>query len=372
MEPQVFDGSRLLGGDGQVINTQGSAFDLLLANDLDENVLRPFIGSDGRSYIQRRVGFDLRTGKSKYKLMLTNAPATLTKDAWIELDQEVLRVQKERMAAWNALVGVGGVRRVADPMGTPIIQYQTMTDITGATRSMDGMRRSERDRPTYDLGGFPLPIIHKDLGFSLRDIATSRRTGQGIDNTTILLAIERVAEDVEKLTIGVGGSFSYATYPIYGYANHPNRVTVSITLPLTGGVSNPAWSPQVAKNNVLAMKQALIDRYHYGPYDLYFGTAWGQFLDDDYSEAYPSGTLRTRLQQIDGITNIRVLDYLPGFQMLLVERSPTTARAVIGMRIRAVQWDQEGGFEKRIKVMCMQAPQVRADASGNCGVAHGA
>lgn len=358
MEPQFLM-------NGAVHGISGSAFEILLANDLDENALRPFVGKDGRSYIQRRVSRDPVTQKSTYKLMLTNAPATLTKDAWIDLDREVQRISKERMAAWNALVGMGGVRYVNDAMGTPILQYQTTTDITGATISMDGLRKSERDRPQYDIAGFPLPIIHKDLGFSLREIAVSRRGGQPVDTQSILLAVERVSEEVEKLTLGVSGSYSYGGYTIYGYTNHPARVTRSILDPSEGG-----WSMTVTKNDILAMKQSLIDRYHYGPYDLYFGTSWNTVLDDDYLTTYSAGTLRDRLGRIDGIENIRVLDYLPGYNILLVERSASNVRAVIGMRTRTLQWTNEGGLEQKMKVMCIQAPQIRPDSNGNVGIVH--
>ena len=58
------------------------------------------------------------------------------------------------------------------------------------------------------------------------------------------------------------------------------------------------------------------------------------------------------------------------FTMLFVQMTPDVARAVNGMDITTVQWEDHGGFRQNFKVMAMLVPQIRADFNGNTGIVH--
>jgi len=340
---------------------QGNVATTLLANGFDIGALRPWVGKDGRSYItQNRAG----------KMVACPVPvanATLRHEEWKVLDEAIVMAAKERLRVIADLRGAGLVYNLPNGMGKTVLETESMSDITPATISMDPVRESENDRPEIDLVNLPLPVIHKDFFFSARQVATSRNIGAGIDVTTAQLAARRVAEEAEKLVLGVSPSFSYGGGSIYGYTNFPSRITRTITAP-TG--SNQATTVQ----QVLAMRQDSIDAFHYGPWVLYTSPAWSQYLDDDYSTAKGDNTLRQRLQSIDGITDVRTADFLSptAFILILVQQTADVARLVMGMDITTVQWETHGGMRLHFKVMAIMVPQVRADFNGNTGIVHGA
>lgn len=344
----------------------GDAADRLMAANFDVNVLRPWVGSDGRSYITRMV----RNSKGEIvpKAFTINTPATLSRDAWIQFDNAIVRALRERLRAFADIRARGLTYNLPNGMAHTILQYQTTGDINDATISMDPIRRGEGDRPLIDTVNLPLPIIHKDFDFSAREIMASRQGNLPLDTTTAEMAARKVAEQLEKLTVGTAGSYTYGGGTIYGYTNFPQRATkYNMTAP-TG--SN---GPTVI-TDILALRQLLIDDKHFGPYVFYVNSQWAAFLDNDFSTAKGDQTLRQRILAIEGIQDVRTLDHLPttGHRCLLVEMSSETVRAVIGMEVQTIQWESLGGMMKHFKVMCLQVPQLRPDTDGNSGIADGA
>jgi len=119
------------------------------------------------------------------------------------------------------------------------------------------------------------------------------------------------------------------------------------------------------------MRQASEDNHHYGPWSLYTSPAWDQYLDDDYSTLKGDITLRQRVTAINGIGAVTTLDYLTGFQMILVQMTSDVIRMVIGMDVTTVQWETHGGMRLNFKVMAIMVPQLRADFNGQTGIIHG-
>jgi len=296
-----------------------------------------------------------------------NATATLRKEEWKVLDDAIVIAAKERLRVVADLRGRGLTYNIPNGMGKTVLETESMSDITRATISMDPARESEGDRPEFDLTSLPLPVIHKDFYFNARQVATSRNSGAGIDTTTAQLAARRVAEEAEKLTLGVLPAFGYGGGTIYGLTNFPSRVTsTSLTAPTETG-----WTPQTTIQELLAMRQASEDNHHYGPWSLYTSPAWDQYLDDDYSTLKGDITLRQRVTAINGIGAVTTLDYLTGFQMILVQMTSDVIRMVIGMDVTTVQWETHGGMRLNFKVMAIMVPQLRADFNGQTGIIHG-
>jgi len=122
----------------------------------------------------------------------------------------------------------------------------------------------------------------------------------------------------------------------------------------------------------LDMKKRAHDAHHYGPYMMYCSPAWDPFMDGDYSASGASSqTLRERLARINGIDGVETLDYLTGYDLLLIQKTTDVARAVIGMDIKTVQWESKGGMQLNFKVMAILVPQLRADHNSNTGIIHG-
>jgi hypothetical protein len=341
----------------------GDSADRLIANNFDPGVLRPFIGPDGNNYMT------LNAGTPQERTVVTNAPATLTWEAWKAFDDAIIRAIQDELRLFADIRAAGLELNIPNGMGHTVLQYQTSGDIGPATISMDPIRRSEGDQPTKDSALLPLPCTHKDFDFSARQIAVSQngRIPMPVDTDTAALAAHQVAVATEQLTAGTIGSFSYGGGTIYGYTNFPNRATKT-DMPVPTGANGPA-----VISALLALRQMLIDDKHRGPYILYLNSQWAEFLDNDFSTAKGDQTLRQRILAIEGIQDVRISNYLPTtqFRCLLVEMKVGSVRAVIGMEPQMLQWESMGGLMKHFKVICIHVIQLRPDTAGNSGIADG-
>jgi uncharacterized linocin/CFP29 family protein len=354
----AYEGGAMVGnGTGMF----GDAADRLMQNDFDVGVLRPWYDPETKqSYYSRTIN-------GKQRTYVSNTPAVLSYDSWKQFDSMIIRAVTEELSAVADVRMAGLEYRLPNGMGHTVLQYQTQGDISAATVSMDPIRRSEADRPETDIGLLPLPIIHKDFDFSAREIAVSRQGNMPLDTSTAELAARKVAEEAEKMLIGTVDPYGYGGGTIYGYINHPSRATnFSLTAP-TG--SNGG----TVVNEVLNLRQLLINDYHKGPFMLYVNMQWAAHLDNEFSTSKGDNTLRQRILAIEGIRGIKTLDFLPttNYEMVLVEMKSSNVRMVVGMEPMLMQWESQGGLLKHFKVAAMLVPQLRTDTDSNIGVAHG-
>lgn len=343
-----------------VLNGQGhgDVASVLMANNFDAGALRPFIGADGQARITVNHGGTPQT-------LITNATATLRKDEWVMLDTAVIKAARQRLNVVADLRSAGLQFTVPNGLGKTVLEHEAMSDIGDATVSMDGIREGDRNRPQFDLRSLPLPITHKDFSFSARQIAASRNGGSPLDTTMAEAAARKVAEEIEKLTIGSSTGIAYGGGQVYGFMNYPYRLTKSLT------AINPA-SYYTVVNDVLAMRKQSTDKGYFGPWVLYYSPAWYAHMDADYDASNRNGsTLVQRLKMIEGITAVRPADFLTGTTLLLVQQTSDVARIVMGMDVTTVQWESQGGMQLNFKVMAIMVPQLRSDYTNATGIVHG-
>jgi uncharacterized linocin/CFP29 family protein len=305
---------------------------------------------------------------------------TLTKEAWVDLDRKIIRATRQRLRAWTDLSAAAG-RTIGNAMGRMTLEYQAMTDAGEAVVDMDALVDARADRPLFNLKSVPLPITHSDFYFSQREIAVSRQSGAPLDTTMAEAAGRRVAEMIEKTLIGVETGVTFGTRSgdsatahtgtstVYGYTNFPYRVTKTDLTTPTGS------NPEGVMTDVLEMIETMQSNGFFGPYMLYHSTGYSRYLNDDYFRSGSTSavrSLRQRIMEIEGIQDIRRLDFLTsGYQMILVQMDPEVAEAINGMDVTTVQWESQGGMRQNFKVMCIQVPLLKSPYNGVAGIIHG-
>lgn len=338
----------------------GSPADMLLAANGDHNVLRPFIGHDGRSYVTRINKAGLA------ETVLTNTHATLRKDDWKVLDDAIVKAAMERLRLVADLRAAGLTFSIPQGMGKTILETETLGDVNDAVISMDGLRESPDDRPESELTNLPLPITHKDFMFSARQILASRNGGSPLDTTSAEMSARKVSESVEQLTLGRISQYTWGGGTISGLTNFGSRITYTLTTPVGAGAA-------VGANllaDVILMRAASVAKFHYGPWMMYVSPSWDAYLDTDFKAASDK-TIRERVSAVNGISGIRTLDFMQNYDIILVQMTSDIVRMVMGMDITTLQWDTKGGMQKNFKVMAIMVPQLRADFNGNTGIVHG-
>lgn len=330
----------LITSDGSTVSAHGGVAQRLLAADMNPNALR------------------------------TNA--VLRKDEWEQLDAAVVNIARERLNAVSDLMGRGLTYEVGNGMGTTIVQHETVSEMTAAQVTMDGVTRGENDKVTFNLVSTPLPVIHHDFMISARVLAASRRSGSPLDTTQVEEATRQVAETTEDLLVnGVASGdskvlgFGTENATIYGYTDRPNRNTFAISADWdeasTTGVTIVA--------DVLAMISAAhVDRM-FGPYILYIPSNYWVKLQDDY-KAESDKTIIQRVREIAGIEDVKPVDKLADDNVLLVQMTKSVVDMVVGMQPTTIQWETEGGMMMMFKVMSIMVPRIKLDHGDRSGIVH--
>lgn len=348
---------------------------------------------------------------------VTNATA-LRKEEWIELDRTVVRAARKRLRFYSDVNKLAGAFSVPG-MAKTMLEYETMADPGEAVQDMTGLTPGRSDETQFQLEGFPLTLTHSDFWLDSRRLAISRNSGTPIDGTLGEASARRVGEMIEKVGIGTNTGMTYGgqstqtggygrTSKQYGITNFSNRLTFTGYKPTGNGRAGTGWTPQDTIFDVLAAITALRLQNFYGPWMIYHSTDWDDYLDRDYFVTTGVGsinglatkTLRQRLCDIgegDGtdegdkvILGVRRLDFMfhtaptttignagmiyfdntfP-FTMVMVQMTPEVVRAINGLDVTTVQWEEKGGMQLMFKVMCIQGTMIRADYYGNCGINH--
>ena len=328
----------VISGQDGTISGHGSVAEKLIANNMDVSALR------------------------------TNA--VLRKDEWEQLDAALISVARERLTAAADLMDRGLVYNVPNGMGTTIVQHETVSEMTEAQVSMDGITKGENDRVTFSLVSTPLPIIHHDFQISARVLAASRQSGAPLDTTQVEEATRQVAETTEGLVLnGYSGGdllgFGSSSAQLFGYTNRTGRNVYSI---------GTNWDEAAATGaTILADVLNMISAAHgdrmYGPYILYVPTNYWVALQDDF-KADSDKTILNRLREVSGIEDIKVADKLADDNVLLVQMTKSNVDMVVGMQPTTVEWESQGGMMMMFKVMSIMVPRVKLDHNGNSGIVH--
>jgi len=311
--------------------------------------------------------------------LVNNANYTMTYDQWKYIDQTIGKVFRKRRGAWKDLEANDMVFDLPGGIGKTLMLTQQASDPGKANVGMDPGQRSDRDRPVRNETLMPIPIIWADWSFEWRELEVAATSGMQLDTWEVEAATERVWEVVEQLVLGnwSGGVYTYGSASLYGYTNWPSRLTGSMT------VVNGSWTGKNFLQDILAMRQALYNIQRYGPYILYVGMGWDQYLDLDYSDSKVSGTIRQRVLAIGGgvnantersgtgyIVDIKTLDWLPSMAVVMVEVQKRSVRGIRAMDLRALRWETSSGLHVNGKVMCSLLPNLLASFTGQVGIAH--
>ena len=303
-------------------------------------------------------GFDLKQIRAH--------DTTLRKDEWIEMDNALLQEVSMRLVAVADLIGRGLTYSLPNAMGTTRHEWEKVSDMDPATRSMDGATRGENDRQTFDMDAIPIYITHKDFNMRARHLAATRAGQTPLDTSQIQVAGRLIAESYEDALINGSKLKAGGGLQSYGYLNYTHRNTHSLAT---------AWNAAtVTGENILTDVLNMIDvakgdRF-FGPYVMYINSKWYTKLNQDF-KANSDKSIRSRLMEIEALESIKELDVLGDTNnVILVQMTRDVVSMVVGEEPRSIVWDSDGGMLINFKVMGISVPKIKSDFSDRCGIVH--
>jgi hypothetical protein len=388
--------------NGQGVGPVGAAFNVVnrLTGSFDPGMLRPFIETDpnspdvGQPCAQLRVGMIYNNKEGKYYPRYEKRPiyyweqmgirspvfnaTSLTRDDWIEIDRAVERATRQPLSAWADLRAANS--RTFDAWNRMSLEYTASSDAGEVVKSMDATDPGRDDMPLSIMRSVPLPVIHGDCSFPQRIVDQTNAYGRGLDTEMVEQITRRGWEMVEKTLIGTETGVTWGTRSTgpwphtgtsteYGYTNFPYRVTkTDLTTPV-------GTNPEAIVQDVMEMIETMNGNGYYGPFVLYHSTPYSIYMNSDYFRSGSTSAVRTvreRVMEVEGITDIRRLNWLTsGYQLVLVDLNSGQFQAINGMAPRTVMWDERGGLIKKLCVMMIQVPFLRAPYNGVAAIVHG-
>jgi hypothetical protein len=327
----------------------------------DPGCLRPYFGKDGIPYINIRN----RQAKSKKdpqyrKLRVANA--TLTYDQWKLIEETVQEAARVRTPAVDFLRG-RGLSKTFSGFGKTIHKRQRRKEKTGAQKSMDALTQGQENAVVYDDVDTPLPITHDQFGLGLRQM----EIGNGVDGAdlqadNIFESTKNITEDVEESLL-TDTTFVYGGATVYSAINHPNRNTVT----LSQNWDDSGKTGEEIVDDCSAMVQAARNDRQYGDGVLLTPTAYDQPLDADF-KANGSLTVRQRIKQLTGISDVITCDKLPADTVVWIQLSRETFMMLDGLPLTTIEWSTFGGLQVNWKIITIQVPDFRPDFAGRLGL----
>lgn len=305
------------------------------------------------------------------KVSSLRTQGTLRKEEWLLFDKSVTEIARANLNAVGDLVSRGLTKPLSNALGTTVIQWEKIGDMTDAEVTMSGLSDPQRGRLEYGMDSLPIPLIHKDFQINIRTLAASRRDGEGLDTTTAEVASRKVSEMTEKMlfkgaTITAGPAGYSGT--VYGYTNFPARNTGS----LTANWANVGTTGDQIIGDILSMMSQMHADFQYGPYGLYIPLDYYVKLLGDF-KTNSDKSIWSRLMEIPNLAFIKTSQFLLGGasgEVVMVNLQKTTVDMIVGMEPTTIQWETHGGMMFNFKVLSIMVPRLKADANGNSGIVH--
>lgn len=289
----------------------------------------------------------------------------LREDEWKSIDDAVIRVAEERLVIVSDLRAAGLVRTLAG-LGVLMSEFEKVSDMTAADRTMSGHSKGEEDTPEFDSQSVPIPVIFKNFRIMRRFLEASRMKGQPLDTMATEMATRTVTESLEDMVFN-GSTIQLGGNTIPGLLNYADRQPYTIST---------AWDAVTANTtilaDVLAMIQLANNVNYYGPFNLYVPGNWGSVMYDDYDASSGDGrTVIGRLEQIPAIRSVRISDVLTDSNVLLVQMTSNVIDLAVGSDINVVDRQIPDEFMTKMKVFAAMAPRLKSDTNGSTGIVHG-
>jgi hypothetical protein len=300
--------------------------------------------------------------------MITNSEKifnanTALHEAYKSYSQELVTIAKKELVGIGDLISRGLTEQLPH-VGITLSYYEKMSDTTPAEVNMDGQAKGKDDKETFDEVGTPVPVFYKDHSKNFRHKATLESGNTNITSTSNAQATYAVTSLMEDALVNGNSKIVVSGQTIPGYTTFADRETYTLPKYWTVATGNEIYL------DVLAMVQKLRDNNFYGDYVLYIPTTYSTVMDQKYSTAFDSRTIRQELLSINGLTAIRELKSLATNNVILIQMDKRVVDVAIAQPLSTIVL-KTSPLGDSFRNWAIMIHRLKSDMAGQCGICHG-
>lgn len=289
-----------------------------------------------------------------------NNAGTVHYDDYKDLTTDVIKSREFMNVGTQDLIAAGLTQQSS--INKTIVQYQTMNTFD-AKVSMNGSNREE-NQTNYEINWIPQPIYHTDFFIPWREEGFSYKESDGIMES--VYRVNEKQDQVLFLGADLGVRVSGQLAPLYGYTNHPDTITATI--------SN--WALEANIDAITPEAVKLVGELFVGgrvmetnSVMMYVATDIWSNLQNDYSSQKGDRTVLERIRAIAEIAEVKPQKDIPAGGVTLVEMRPRTVQLSVAQSPIAVPWVKSHALENgRFTVYSSMVAKIKADRTGKAGV----
>ena len=298
---------------------------------------------------------------------IINADGSLRHEDHRKIMQQITETRRRSLNGVSDLISAGLTS--SESIETMLVGTENVNEFQAAKRSMNPTAL-QNNNTNFLLTYTPLPITHQSWSIPWRQKGFAYKRSIALSES-----VRSVAESNESMLfqgaadvlVSVDGVTSA---PVYGYTNHPNRVTVGIS-----DWSDVATTGITIVAEVIAMvKQAFVTNASSRPdsLSLYVGNDVWTRLSEDYSAAKGDNTIKDRIMAIAEIKDVKPAEFMPALDTMLVEMSDRTIQLAIASDIVTIPHQLKSSIDDQVfTTYSAMVPIIRTDRNNRCGLVHG-
>ena len=304
---------------------------------------------------------------SKDGKKIVNADGTVRHEDHRKIMTQVTEIRRRSLNGITDLMAAGLTSQ--ESIETMLVGTENLNEFQAAKRDMNPTTL-QNNNTTFVLNYTPLPITHQSWSIPWRQQGFAYKRSLGLSES-----VRQVSESLEDMLFNGASDIlvsvdGVTNAPIYGYANHPNRVTV--------GISD--WSDlatnadKIIPETLSLVSQAFTTNASSRPNSLmmYVGNAIWTSLQEDYSANKGDRTFLERIRAISEIMEIKPAEKLSSKDVLLVEMEDRTIQLAVASDVVTIPHQRRSNIDDQtFTTYAAMVPVIRSDRNNRTGIVHG-
>lgn len=295
--------------------------------------------------------------------LYTNA-STLRHEDFLIIQQMITEIRRRKLNGIADLQSAGLSFNVS--ISDQIIGTENISSFTEASQEQNPSGY-DNDELVFGEIYVPNPITHKSFSVPFRQTGFSYKTSLGLKESVRMVA-ERLEETLFNGNDNIKVNFNGSLQTIYGYTNHPQRGTSTIS-----DWSNISENDKIVNEVIAQIGKMFADQggVEVDSVVMYFPKNFKEAMDRDYSSLKGDKTVKQRLMDIPELKDVKFAEKLADSNVVFVEMLDRTVQLGVASDIVSVPHVKTNPLAgQTMTTYAAMTPVIKVDSDNNTGILH--